>query len=164
MLQCENSFVGDSILLFVIHQQNHPPRGKISEIVHLNSPLSFRSKVKRQVLDHYLPDMSNITSHYGIFTIEILPPQSPNQPSHRIQTDDIELDFSEDFTEYIKNIKHRNLQRANSIFAIDVFSKIYSYVSSLCIITTNISTFSTTRNSVSDSESTTIQKLQNLRD
>ena len=31
-----------------------------------------------------------MTSDYGIFTNEILPPQSTKQPSHRVQTDDLE--------------------------------------------------------------------------
>ena len=32
------------------------------------------------------------------------------------------------FTEYIKNIQHQNSQSANSIFTIDVFSLLYSYI------------------------------------
>ena len=52
-------------------------------------------------------------SHYGIFTFEIHPPQSSNQPSHRNQTNDIILDVSKAFTEYIKNIQHQNSQRIN---------------------------------------------------
>ena len=56
-------------------------------------------KTKRQAINHQLPGISKNTSHYGIFTIEILPPQLPNQPSHRKQTDNIELDFSKIFIE-----------------------------------------------------------------
>ena len=41
------------------------------------------------------------------------------------------MQFSKVFTEYIKNIQHQNSQRANSIFANDVFSLIYSYVTIL---------------------------------
>ena len=57
------------------------------------------TEIRRQVLDQYQPGISKITSHYGKFTIEILSPQSSNQTHHRIQTDDIELDFSKNFTE-----------------------------------------------------------------
>ena len=85
-------------------------------------------KIKRQVLDHYLPGISNITSHYGIITIEILPPQSSNQPPHRIKTDDTESDFSKVFTDYTKNIQHQNSQMANSIFKNYVFIS-YSFFS-----------------------------------
>ena len=52
-------------------------------------------------------------SHYGKFFNEIHSPQSSNQPSHRNQTNDINLDVSKAFTEYIKNIQHQNSQRAN---------------------------------------------------
>ena len=70
-------------------------------------------------------------SPYGIFTIETHPPQSSNQPSHRSQTNDKNLDVSKAFTEYIKNIQHQNSQRANSTFLNDVISIIYKYVSRL---------------------------------
>ena len=33
-----------------------------------------------------LPGISNITSQYGMLTIEILPPQSSTQPPHRMKT------------------------------------------------------------------------------
>ena len=47
----------------------------------------------------------NLTSHYGIFTIEIFS-QKPNHPTHQILTDDIDLEFSKKFTEHIKIIQH----------------------------------------------------------
>ena len=72
-----------------------------------------------------------VMSYYGTFAIEILPSQSTIETTHSIQTDDIELDFSKVFTEYIKNIQRQNSQKANSIVTNDVFSIIYSYVSIL---------------------------------
>ena len=86
-------------------------------------------KIKRQVLDHYIPGLSNITSHYGLITNAVLPPQSTNHPPHRIQTDDTELDFSKVFTKYITNIEHPSSQRSKSILTNIVFFINYSYVS-----------------------------------
>ena len=40
---------------------------------------------------------TNITSHYRIFTIEIIP--QPNQNPHQVQTDVIDKEFSKVFTE-----------------------------------------------------------------
>ena len=48
-----------------------------------------------------------------------------------IQTDDIEIEFSKVFIEYIKSIQYHNSQRANSIFTNEVFAIIYSYISIL---------------------------------
>ena len=48
---------------------------------------------KRQILDHHIKNKCKITSYNGIFTIELIPPQS-NQKSHQIQTDDIDIEFS----------------------------------------------------------------------
>ena len=68
------------------------------------------------MLDHYLKEICKITSHYGIlFTIETVSPKS-NHTTHQIQTDDIDMEFSKVFTDYIKNI-----QRANSIFTTKIF-------------------------------------------
>ena len=89
-------------------------------------------KLRRQILDYQLPGKSNLISHYGFFTIENLPRNSNIQPSNRIQTVDIETDFSLVFsTEISKNIQHKNSQLTNSIFRNDVFPIIYSYISFL---------------------------------
>ena len=56
--------------------------------------------MKRQILDHYLPGLIDITSYVGIFTIEILSSQT-NQTPRRNQTDDIDQDFSKKSTELI---------------------------------------------------------------
>ena len=69
-----------------------------------------------------------MTSDYGIFTIEILPPQSSKQPSHHVQTDYLELDFSKVFIEYKKNKQHQNSQLVNSNYRNDVFSITYNWV------------------------------------
>ena len=87
-------------------------------------------QTKRQILDHYLKDICKITSHHGIFTIEIASPK-PNHKIHQLQTDDIDIEFSKVFKDYTKNIQHQNSQRANSIFTNKVFSIIYRYLSIL---------------------------------
>ena len=87
-------------------------------------------KIKRQIIEHYLKDICNLTQQYGIYTIEFSTPNT----SHRkyvIQTDDIELEFSKVLIENIKSIQYHNSQRANSIFTNEVFAVIYSYISLL---------------------------------
>ena len=65
-----------------------------------------------------------------MYTLEI---KSPNafHDKYLIQTDDVDIEFSKVFTQYMKNIQYQNSQRANPIFTNDVFSLIYSYVSIL---------------------------------
>ena len=85
-------------------------------------------KFKRQIFDHYLKRISKITQQYGIYTIEI---KSPSKFQGRYQTEDVDIEFSKSFTEYIKNIQHQNSQRANSLFNNNVFSIMYSDLSIL---------------------------------
>ena len=87
-------------------------------------------KIKRQLLDHYLKRICSLTSQYGIYTIEIRSPNAFND-RYLIQTDDVDIEFSKVFTQYIKSIQHQNSQRANSIFTNDVFPLTYSYISIL---------------------------------
>ena len=87
-------------------------------------------KIKRQIIDHYLKDICNLTQQYGIYTIEFSSP-NPNHHKYVIQTDDLDLEFSKVFSEYIKSIQYHNSQRANSIFTNEVFAIIYSYISIL---------------------------------
>ena len=87
-------------------------------------------KIKRQIVDHYIKEICNLTQQYGIYSIEL----STTRRFHGkyvIQTDDVEIEFSKVFTEYIKNIQHQNSQRANSVFTNDVFAIIYNYLSIL---------------------------------
>ena len=87
-------------------------------------------KIKRQIIEHYLKDICNLTQQYGIYTIEF----STRRTAHNkyvIQTDDIDLEFSKVCIEYIKSIQYHNSQRANSIFTTEVFAIIYSYISLL---------------------------------
>ena len=58
-------------------------------------------QTERQILDHYLKIICNITLHYGIFTIDIASPKL-NHKKQQIQTDDIDIEFSKVFTDYIK--------------------------------------------------------------
>ena len=83
-------------------------------------------KIKR----HYLKDICNLTQQNGIYTIEFSTPNTAHR-KYVIQTDDIELEFSIVFIEYIKSIQYHNSQRANSIFTNEVFAVIYSYISIL---------------------------------
>ena len=81
-------------------------------------------KIKRQLIDRYIKDIAKKTQQYGIYTIEIC---TPRNDKYIIQTEDLDLEFSKVFTEYIKNIQYYNSQRANSIFTNEVFAIIYTY-------------------------------------
>ena len=83
-------------------------------------------KIKRQQVEHHIKDICKITQQYGIYTIEISTTQTYNK--YIIQTDDLKLEFSKVFTEYIKIIQCHNSQRANSIFTNEVFAIIYTYL------------------------------------
>ena len=87
-------------------------------------------KIKRQIIEQYLKDICNLTQQYAIYTIEISTPNT-NHRKYVIQTDDLELEFSKVFLEYIKSIQYHNSQRANSIFTNEVFAIIYTYISIL---------------------------------
>ena len=87
-------------------------------------------KIKRQIIEHYLKDICNLTQQCGIYTIEFSTPNTAHR-KYVIQTDDIDLKFSKVFIKYIKSIQYHNSQRANSIFTDEVFAIIYSYISIL---------------------------------
>ena len=87
-------------------------------------------KIKRQIIEHYLKDICNLTQQYGIYTIEISTPRTLHG-KYVIQTDNIDLEFSKVFTEYIESIQYQNSQRANSKFTNEVLTIIYSYLSIL---------------------------------
>ena len=87
-------------------------------------------KIKRQIIEHYLKEICKLTQQYGIYTIEISTPRT-SRNKYVIQKDDIDLEFSNAFTESIKSIQYHNSQRANSIFTNEVFSIIYIYLSIL---------------------------------
>ena len=87
-------------------------------------------KIKRQIIEHYLKNICNLTQQYGIYTIEFSTP-NPNHRKYVIQTEFLDLEFSKFFLEYIKSIQYHNSQRANSIFTNEVFAIIYSYISIL---------------------------------
>ena len=87
-------------------------------------------KIKRQITEHYLKDICNLTQQYGFYTIEFSTPRTLHG-KYFIQTDDIHLKFLKVLTEYIKSIQYHNSQRANSIFTNEIFAIIYSYISTL---------------------------------
>ena len=80
-------------------------------------------KIKRQIVGHYLKAICNLTQQYGIYTIE-LSTASKFHGKYVFQTDDIDIEFSKVFTEYIQYIKYQNSQRANSMFTNDVCNSI----------------------------------------
>ena len=88
-------------------------------------------KIKRQIIEHYLKEICNLIQLYGIYTIEISTPRPFN-----FQTDDIDLECSNAFTENIKSIQYHNSQRAISIFTNEVFAIINTYLSLLEITET----------------------------
>ena len=57
-------------------------------------------KIKRQLFDHYIKGISSLTSHYGIYTIEI---RSPNafHDKYFVQVHDVDIEFSKIFIQYI---------------------------------------------------------------
>ena len=83
-------------------------------------------KIKRQIIENYLKDICNLRQQNGIYTIEFSTPNT----NHR-KTDDLELEFSKVFLEYIKSIQYHNSQRTNSIFTNEVFAIIYTFISLL---------------------------------
>ena len=88
-------------------------------------------RIRRQLIDHYIKDIAKITQQYGIYTIGIW---TPENKKYVVQTDDLDLEISKVFTEYIKNIQYHNSQRANSIFTNENFA----------IICTNLNILETT--------------------
>ena len=80
-----------------------------------------RCKNQKTNYRHYLKDICNLTQQYGIYTIEFSTP-NPNHRKHVIQTDDLDLEFSKLFLEYIKSVQYHNSQRANSIITNEVFA------------------------------------------
>ena len=81
-------------------------------------------KIKRQIVDHYIKGVCNLTQQIGINTKELSTTRNFHG-KYVIQTVDVDIEFSNVFTECIKNIQHQNSQRANSIFTNDVFAIIY---------------------------------------
>ena len=109
------------VLSFFIKPQNDPTRGQVllchNFIVNLfekgNCPCKqefLEVRLKRQILDHYLKSRSKITSFYGIIPIEIVTSKT-NHITHQIQTNDIDIEISKVFTDYIKIIQRQNSQR-----------------------------------------------------
>ena len=137
MIEYNEIFDDYSILPIFMKPQNDPFRWQVqfccNLIANWISPCKQEFpevQIKRQILDQYLKDIYNITSHYGVFTIKIASPK-PNHKKHQIQTDQIDIEFSKVFTDYIKNIQHQNSQWANLLFTNNIFSIISSDLSIL---------------------------------
>ena len=137
--QCDESLDEEAVFPFVINSLNDRGQTRFCKNLLVNlfepgiSPCKSEFpdiKIKRQIIERYLKDICNLTQQYGIYTIEFSTPRTLHG-KFVIQTDDIDLEFSKVFTEYIKCIQYQNSQRANSIFTNEVFSIIYSYLSIL---------------------------------
>ena len=89
---------------------NKPKRSRISR--------SQKSKDKLPTTTS--KGICTLTQQYRIFTIEIESP-SKFRGRYLLQTNDVDIEFSKVFTEYIKNIQYQNSQRANSIFINEVY-------------------------------------------
>ena len=87
-------------------------------------------KIIRQIIEFYHKDICKLTQQYGIYTIEVSTPRTAYN-KYIIQTDDLDLKFSNVFTDFIKSIQYHNSQRANSIFTIEVFAINYTYLTIL---------------------------------
>ena len=94
-------------------------------------------KIKRQTVDHYLKGICTPSHQYGIYKIEL---QSPSKfhGKYPLQTDEVEIEFSKVFTEYIKSIQHQNSQRANSMFTNEVFRIVFQSKTNLIKISSKI--------------------------
>ena len=87
-------------------------------------------KKKRLIFENYLKNICNLTQQYVIYPIEFSTPNTDHR-KYVIQTDDIELEFSKVFLEYIISLQYHNSQRANSIITNELFAIIYNYISIL---------------------------------
>ena len=91
-IEYDKNFDDNTKLPFTIHPQIYLARGQVQFCHKLIVKLFEKGKspckqkftemrIKKQIFDHYIKGICNITSYYGIATIEILPPQ-PNQTIH----------------------------------------------------------------------------------
>ena len=87
-------------------------------------------KIKRQIIDHYLKDICNLTQQYGIYSIEFSSPNQ-NHSKYIIQTDDLDLEFSKVFSEYIKASNIITHKEQTPYSPMKFFAIIYSYISIL---------------------------------
>ena len=137
--QCDHSPDDEEVYLFLIDAPDNRGQHDFCKnfLVNLFEPgispckAEFPDvKIKRQIIEHYLKGICNLTQQYVIYTIEFSTP-NPNHRKYVIQTDDLELPFSKVFLEYFKNIQYYNSQRANSRFTNEIFAIIYTYISIL---------------------------------
>ena len=137
--QSDENLDEEYVFSFIINLQNDRGQTKLCKNLLLNlfepgiSPCKTEFpdvKIKRQLIEHFIKGISKIKQQYGIYTIEISLPRI-GYSKYIIQTDDLDLEFSNVFTEYVKSIQYHNSQRANSIFTNVVFAIIYKYLSIL---------------------------------
>ena len=120
MSQNEESEDENSILLFIITSLTDD-RGQTKFCQNIIANLFERGvspctaefpevKIKRQIVNHYLKGICNLTLQYGIYGIEI---QTPSKLHGRYlpQTDDVDIKFSKVFTEYLKSIGRQKVER-----------------------------------------------------
>ena len=113
MIQNEDN-LENSVLPFSISPLSEP-RGQIEFCKNLIANLFEKGqspctkefpdvKIRRQLLDPYIKGICSLTSHFGIYTIEIIP-RNASHNRYLIEADDVEIEFSKVFTQYIKNIQ-----------------------------------------------------------
>ena len=81
-------------------------------------------KFKRQIIDHYLKGICNLTQPYGIYTIE-LSTESRYHSKQVIQTDDVDIKFSKIFK---NNTKIHKKQTQYSFFFRCIFNDVFSLI------------------------------------
>ena len=73
-------------------------------------------KSKRQIIDHYLKGICNPTQPYGIYTIEFST-ESQHHSKHVIQTDDVDIEFSQNTSKpYNTKIHREQIQYSLTMF------------------------------------------------
>ena len=84
-------------------------------------------KTKRRIVDHYIKGICNLTQQNGIYTIELSTTRNFHG-KYVIQTDDVDIELSKVFTEYIKtyNIK---IRREQIQFSLTMFLQEYITIS-----------------------------------
>ena len=80
-------------------------------------------KINRQIVDHYIKGICNLTQQYGTYTIEFSTTRNFHG-KYVIQTDDVDIEFSKVFREYIKNIQHQ-IHRKQIQFSLTMFLQIF---------------------------------------
>ena len=113
---------------FVIHPQSDLTRGQV-QFYHKLYVYLFEKENSSCIQEFPETRKKEKISITTLKAFAISP--KPNQTTLQIQTDDIVIEFSKNFTEYIRIRRDQKSQRANSISTNNVFSIVFSYISIL---------------------------------